>query len=165
MPYIHYHYQEFVHVLNHYCRDLCQNYHPVNNTKNIIMLWIHASEKTEKSDFGSHAKMMSNSKTSTEACRLTVWNEAVDEACEMDFRSIAARKASCDGRCLEDKRPLWANSALLRFAETSSNEWNGIALSNSSFAALLEAVSMIPSGSEDSDMSPTSNRFGITYDF
>ena len=133
------------------------------NTKYIIMLWSHASDKTEKSDFGSHANMTINSKTSADEYRLTVWNEAIDDVWEIDFRIIAARNASWEGRCLDDRRPLCANSALLRFADTSNNEWNGIALSNSSFAAALETASMMPSGSEDSDMSPTSNKFGITY--
>ena len=116
-----------------------------------------------KSDFGSHAKMMINSKTSTEAWRLTVWNEAMDDVCEIDFRIMAARNASWDGRCLDERRPLCANSALLRLADTSNKEWKGIALSSSSLAAALEAASIMPSGSEDSDISPTSNKFGITY--
>ena len=45
---------------------------PCENTKYIIMLWSHASDKTEKSDFGSHANMTINSKTSADEYRLTV---------------------------------------------------------------------------------------------
>ena len=161
MPCIHYHYLEFVHVANHYFRGLCQNYRPMKDIKNNnYHAVIHASGRTEISAFESHAtRTIRITKIMEEERWLTVRKDAVDEVWEIDFLSIAARKASCDGRFLDDRRPLCANSARLRLADTSNNEWKGIALSNSSLAA---AASMVPSGSEDSDISPTSSIPGIT---
>lgn len=73
MPYIHYHYQGSVHVLNHYFRGLCQNYRPMKDTKNNnYHAVIHASDKKELSAFESHAKKMMNNTKSTEEGRLTV---------------------------------------------------------------------------------------------
>ena len=66
MPYIHYHYQEFVHVANHYFRGLCQNYRPVKDTKKYYHAVIHASGRTEISAFESHAKKTMKNTKSTE---------------------------------------------------------------------------------------------------
>ena len=58
---------------------------------------------------------------------------------DTDFRKTVALRASEDGLCRCDKRPLWANSALLRLAETSSKVWIGTASSSSCLALAMSS--------------------------